>query len=299
MLNYNENTNRTAIFIDGSNIYHTMKHLGWKIDWKRLKNFFENGGNLVNASYYMVEKKPLSGEKKKLQYKLRRSGYKIVKKDLKEIHGNSNDSIKYKGDMDVDLVVDAMDSVETFDTFILLSGDSDFVRLVQSLDAKNKVVKVVSSSKKGTARELIDAVGMNHISLENLRPHIEMINNFSDVQKLKPGFQTKPKYLKPEIGEVLKKENPLPKIGDIIKTKVLHSKDYGVFLENKWKLKVLLPLSNLGIKTFVPTTDGIFDGDDKFLAQITNVKKTPNGVECMAALNDIGMRHKIVQRLSV
>ena len=46
------------------------------------------------------------------------------------------------------LVVDAMDSVETFDTFILLSGDSDFVRLIQSLDAKNKVVKVVSSSKK-------------------------------------------------------------------------------------------------------------------------------------------------------
>ena len=46
------------------------------------------------------------------------------------------------------LVVDAMDSVETFDTFILLSGDSDFVGLIQSLDAKNKVVKVVSSSKK-------------------------------------------------------------------------------------------------------------------------------------------------------
>ena len=39
-------------------------------------------------------------------------------------------------------------SVETFDTFILLSGDSDFVGLIQSLDAKNKVVKVVSSSKK-------------------------------------------------------------------------------------------------------------------------------------------------------
>ena len=102
----NTNQNRMAIFIDGSNVYHTMKRLDWRIDWQMLKDYFAKQGDLVNAVFYMVEKKPLSDDCINIQSLLRKNGYKIKKKDLKEIACPENKTYRAKGNMDIELVVD-------------------------------------------------------------------------------------------------------------------------------------------------------------------------------------------------
>src|SRR5438309_469688 len=44
--------NRTALFIDGANLYSTAKALGFDIDYKRLLKVFQSHGTLVRAFYY-------------------------------------------------------------------------------------------------------------------------------------------------------------------------------------------------------------------------------------------------------
>jgi uncharacterized LabA/DUF88 family protein len=44
--------NKIAIFIDGANLYTTVKSLGFEIDYKRLLHEFRSRGSLLRAYYY-------------------------------------------------------------------------------------------------------------------------------------------------------------------------------------------------------------------------------------------------------
>ena len=107
----------------------------------------------------------------------------------------------------------------------MFTGDSDFVPLIEYLESRNKIVKVVSSIKNGTAREIKDAVGMNHISLEELRPLIEENIEIEERPSSKVGFENSSNN-GPKIGALIKNEQYHPRVGDIIKTSVLHAKEF-------------------------------------------------------------------------
>jgi uncharacterized LabA/DUF88 family protein len=290
------NKNRTAIFMDSSNVYHSMKNIGWEIDWKKLIDYFSKEVNLINANFYMVEKKPLSEECVKLQSVLRKNGYKIKKKDLKEIYCSESNKKQYKGNMDIELAIDAIKSIETYDTCILFSGDGDFVPLVEYLEARNKVVKVISSIKKRTAIELIDAVGMNHISIESLRPYIERIAKKNRNSNSRVGFDMKSKHDLSEDNNSIKADNESIQIGDTIKTCIINSKDYGVFLKNEYGKKILLPVEQLGVDIYIPSVQDVFETDDMFFAKIIKVNDEANGKSYKASLVDSRMKRKIIGR---
>jgi uncharacterized LabA/DUF88 family protein len=138
-------TERVALFIDGANLYATAKALGFDIDYKRLLNLFRSKGLLLRALYYtaLAEEQEYSSIRPLIDW-LDYNGYSMVTKPTKEFTDASGRR-KIKGNMDIELAVDAMELADHLDHIVLFSGDGDFRTLVEALQHKGKRVSVVST----------------------------------------------------------------------------------------------------------------------------------------------------------
>lgn len=136
---------RIALFIDGANLYATSKSLGFDIDYKRLLKLFSRNGHLVRALYYtaLAEDQEYSSIRPLIDW-LDYNGYTMVTKPTKEFTDAAGRR-KIKGNMDIELTVDAMEMAEYIDHVVLFSGDGDFRSLVEALQYKGKRVSVVST----------------------------------------------------------------------------------------------------------------------------------------------------------
>ncbi len=122
---------KTALFIDGANLYATAKSLGFDIDYKRLLREFQSRGNLLRAFYYtaVIEDQEYSSIRPLIDW-LDYNGYTVVTKATKEFVDQTGRR-KVKGNMDIELAVDAMELAPHIDHMVLFSGDGDFRSLVE------------------------------------------------------------------------------------------------------------------------------------------------------------------------
>jgi len=136
---------KTALFIDGANLYATAKSLGFDIDYKRLLREFQSRGNLLRAFYYtaVVEDQEYSSIRPLIDW-LDYNGYTVVTKATKEFVDQTGRR-KVKGNMDIELAVNAMDMAPHLDLMVLFSGDGDFRSLVEAIQRKGVRVAVVST----------------------------------------------------------------------------------------------------------------------------------------------------------
>ncbi len=136
---------RVALFIDGANLYATSKSLGFDIDYKRLLAYFRQRSQLVRALYYtaLAEDQEYSSIRPLIDW-LDYNGYTMVTKPTKEFT-DATGRRKIKGNMDIELAVDAMRLAESLDHIVLFSGDGDFRSLVNALQQKGKRVSFVST----------------------------------------------------------------------------------------------------------------------------------------------------------
>jgi len=136
---------RIALFIDGANLYATAKSLAFDIDYKRLLALFRTKGQLVRALYYtaLIEDQEYSSIRPLVDW-LDYNGYTMVTKPTKEFV-DAMGRRKIKGNMDIELAVDAMELADHLDHIVLFSGDGDFRSLVEALQHKGKRVSVVST----------------------------------------------------------------------------------------------------------------------------------------------------------
>ena len=136
---------RTALFIDGANLYATAKTLGFDIDYKRLLREFQSKGRLIRAFYYtaLVEDQEYSSIRPLVDW-LDYNGYAVVTKPTKEFV-DSMGRRKVKGNMDIELAVDAMEMAGSLDHMVLFSGDGDFRSLVEAVQRRGVRVSVVST----------------------------------------------------------------------------------------------------------------------------------------------------------
>src|SRR6202030_347271 len=134
---------RIALFIDGANLYATAKSLGFDIDYKRLLKEFQSRGKLIRAFYYtaLVDDQEYSSIRPLVDW-LDYNGYSVVTKPTKEFV-DSTGRRKVKGNMDIELAVDAMEMAEHVDLLVLFSGDGDFRSLVEAIQRKGVRVSVV------------------------------------------------------------------------------------------------------------------------------------------------------------
>ncbi|PLX36765.1 MAG: NYN domain-containing protein [Hyphomicrobiales bacterium] len=136
---------KIALFIDGANLYATAKALGLDIDYKRLLKEFQGKGYLLRAYYYtaLVEDQEYSSIRPLIDW-LDYNGYKVVTKPVKEFVDSSGRR-KIKGNMDIELAVDAMEIAEHIDHMVLFSGDGDFRSLVEAVQRRGRKVSIVST----------------------------------------------------------------------------------------------------------------------------------------------------------
>jgi len=136
---------KVVLFIDGANLYATSKAIGIDIDYRRLLSEFQSMGYLLRAYYYtaLVEDQEYSSIRPLIDW-LDYNGYTVVTKPAKEFT-DSMGRRKVKGNMDIELTVDAIDLSAHYDHLVLFSGDGDFTALVAALQRRGKRVTVVST----------------------------------------------------------------------------------------------------------------------------------------------------------
>ena len=136
---------RIALFIDGANLYATAKSVGFDIDYRKLLKEYQGRGRLIRAFYYtaLVEDQEYTSIRPLIDW-LDYNGYAVVTKPAKEF----TDALgrrKIKGNMDIELAIDAMEMADNIDQMVLFSGDGDFRSLVEAVQRKGVRVSVVST----------------------------------------------------------------------------------------------------------------------------------------------------------
>ena len=112
-------------------LYASAKALGFDIDYKRLLKEFQGKGRLIRAFYYtaLVDDQEYSSIRPLVDW-LDYNGYAVVTKPTKEFV-DSTGRRKVKGNMDIELAVNAMEMADHLDLMVLFSGDGDFRSLVE------------------------------------------------------------------------------------------------------------------------------------------------------------------------
>jgi uncharacterized LabA/DUF88 family protein len=162
---------RLALFIDGSNLYAAAKSLGFDIDYKLLRAEFMRRGKLVRAFYYtaLLESDEYSPIRPLVDW-LNYNGFSMRTKPAKE-YTDSLGRRKVKGNMDVELCVDALELAPHIDHAVLFSGDGDFRPLVEALQRRGVRVSVCSTirSQPPMISDDLRRQADNFIDLEDLR----------------------------------------------------------------------------------------------------------------------------------
>lgn len=147
--------NVVYVFIDASNLWQAQKVKGMFFDLKKLKMFLKRkykAGELKIFYYTAYPKegtREYSTENKHnfFTYLKKGLGFVVRKKELKQIKimTSEGERIEEKGNMDVEMTIDAVNLVNKYDTAILFTGDSDFLALVSYIKNHNKKVYIYSS----------------------------------------------------------------------------------------------------------------------------------------------------------
>lgn len=138
---------RLALFIDGSNLYSATKSLNGDLDFRKMVDAVREKAVLVRAHYYtaVTEGEEFSPVRPLVDW-LGYNGFSVVTKPVKRFT-DAQGHTRTKGNMDIEIAVDMLELAPNIDHVILFSGDGDFRRLVQAVQAKGVRVTVVSTLK--------------------------------------------------------------------------------------------------------------------------------------------------------
>ncbi|ANF54429.1 NYN domain-containing protein [Brevundimonas diminuta] len=138
---------RIALFIDGANLYSAARALNCDLDFKKLSQRFTGEGRLIRAYYYtaVIEGEEFSPIRPLVDW-LDYNGFTVVTKPVKR-YVDAQGHSRTKGNMDIEIAVDMLELAPRLDHAVLFSGDGDFRRLVQAMQAKGVRVTVVSTVK--------------------------------------------------------------------------------------------------------------------------------------------------------
>ena len=138
---------RIALFIDGANLYSAARALNVDLDFRKLSDWFGQKGQLVRAYYYtaVVEGEEFSPVRPLVDW-LDYNGFTVTTKPVKRFTDTQGHS-RIKGNMDMEIAVDMMELAPRLDHIFLFSGDGDFRRLVEAIQAKGVRVTVVSTTR--------------------------------------------------------------------------------------------------------------------------------------------------------
>ncbi|MEK7500011.1 MAG: NYN domain-containing protein [Patescibacteria group bacterium] len=151
-------------FIDGQNLNLGIQSLGWKLDFARFRTYLKEKYSVTTAYYfigYVPGNQPLYSE-------LQKAGYVLVfKPTIPDSDG------KIKGNIDADLVLQAVIDLPKYDKAVIVSSDGDFYSLVKYLYQNDKLCVVMSPYVKTCSILLKKEAKEKIVFMNNLRGKLE------------------------------------------------------------------------------------------------------------------------------
>jgi len=155
--------NTIYVFIDASNLWQAQKAKGMFLNCEEITKYIKNrfDGTNIKVFYYTAypaegtRNYNLDGKHKFFTYLNKGLGFAVVKKELKRISETSEqgESFKEKGNMDVEITIDALIHFDKYNIAVFFTGDSDFLALITYLRNHGKKV-FIFSSENNISREL-------------------------------------------------------------------------------------------------------------------------------------------------
>lgn len=122
---------KISIFIDAANLYFAASQASLRIDYNQLHTWFSSKSNLISLNYYTAFD-PEDKKQEEFLKDLEKNGCNIIKKPIKVFEN------MIKGNMDIELAVDALSQQNDYDVLVLISGDGDFTYLIKALEKQGK-----------------------------------------------------------------------------------------------------------------------------------------------------------------
>lgn len=169
---------RIYVFIDASNVWSVVKSAKRFIDYNNLKIYFSKKYKTKNVKFFYYDAYPengtrkysLEGKHKFYTYLKKGLSFVVRKKPLKQIIAEITELgeiKKEKGNMDVEITIDAVHNLNNYDEAIFFTGDCDFFALVNYIrNAKKKVY--IYSTKDNVSQELRTG-GDGYIDVKNIK----------------------------------------------------------------------------------------------------------------------------------
>lgn len=153
---------KIAIFVDVQNIYYTTRDTyGRQFNYRKLWQKISSQGEIVSATAYAIHR----GDDKQLKFQdaLKHIGFTVkLKPYIQRKDGSA------KGDWDVGITIDIMETAKDVDTVVLLSGDGDFNLLLEKIKTDYAVTAEVYGVPALTANSLIESASIFHPIKESL-----------------------------------------------------------------------------------------------------------------------------------
>lgn len=144
---------RVAVLIDTQNLYYSARNLfNAKVNFKNIVDDAVSGRQLTRAVAYVVKTK--TGEERPFFEALSKAGIETKEKELQIFFGGAK-----KADWDVGLTVDAIMFSDKVDGIVLVSGDGDFLPLIQYLKIKGVYVEIMAFKETSSAK-IVEAADM-------------------------------------------------------------------------------------------------------------------------------------------
>ncbi len=126
-------------FIDSQNLNLGVRTLGWRLDFQKFRVYLKERHN-VSKAYLFLGYIP---ENRKLYAKLREYGYELIFKPIVKLKNGT-----IKGNVDGELILQAMIDYQNYDRAVIVSGDGDFYCLIKHLRERNKLRAVFIPNQK-------------------------------------------------------------------------------------------------------------------------------------------------------
>ncbi len=146
-------SHNVGVFVDVSNLFYSAKSAGVEVNYCRLLEHAVAGRDLIRASAYTGVDPENPNQRKFIDF-LRANGYKVLCKDIHKYEGG-----RIKANLDIEIAVDIMLLSENLDVVVLVSGDGDFVRLVEAVQLRGVRCEVVGFGIS-TSNELIEVADL-------------------------------------------------------------------------------------------------------------------------------------------
>jgi len=143
---------RVAVLMDIQNMYHSAKNIyGSRVNFGEVLKSAVAGRKLIRAVAYVVRTE--TPEERSFFEALTNLGIETRVKDLQIFPGGMK-----KGDWDVGLAIDAVKLAPQLDVLVLVTGDGDFIPLVEYLKNQGRQVELIAFSKSGSSKliEIVD-----------------------------------------------------------------------------------------------------------------------------------------------